>query len=180
MCHSFCIHWPTEGHLGCFHSVATVNNAAMNTGLPMFFQTSVLVSSRIFAEAESLGYKAVLFFIFLRERHTDSHSVCTSVRSHQGTRGFPFLHVFSGTCSLIYRWQPLGRGWGASFSVSSGWRSRWRPVGVSLGAEAMGRVRENRGLEAGLCHENIPWIFKTLSLQYFHSLTCHVSFWIHS
>lgn len=38
----------------------------------------------------------------------------------------------------------------------------------------MDGVRESGGLEAGLCNENILRIFKTLSLQYFHSLICHL------
>ena len=37
MYHHFLIHSSTDGHLGHFHNLATVNNAAMNIGVHMFF-----------------------------------------------------------------------------------------------------------------------------------------------
>ena len=37
----FLIHASVNGHLGCFHVLITGNNAAMNTGVPVSFQTRV-------------------------------------------------------------------------------------------------------------------------------------------
>ena len=41
--HNFFIYSSVDGHLGCFHVLATVNSAAMNNGVHVSF--SILVSS---------------------------------------------------------------------------------------------------------------------------------------
>ena len=43
MYHSFLIHSPVDGHLGCFQVLAAVNSAAMNNGIHV--SLSILVSS---------------------------------------------------------------------------------------------------------------------------------------
>ena len=43
MYHNFFVHSSVDGHLGCFHVLATVNSAAMNNGTHVYL--SILVSS---------------------------------------------------------------------------------------------------------------------------------------
>ena len=39
ICYIFFTHLSLDGHLGCFHALATINSAAMNTEVRVFFRT---------------------------------------------------------------------------------------------------------------------------------------------
>ena len=53
-----------DGHLNCFQSLATVNNAAMNMRVHISFWVSVFVSLDKYSKVELLDHAAVLFLTF--------------------------------------------------------------------------------------------------------------------
>ena len=74
----FFIHSSVSGHLGCFHVLATVNNAAANTGMHVCFHTVVL--SRYMPRSRIAGshgnciasVKRPLVYIFTQQTLTGS------------------------------------------------------------------------------------------------------------
>ena len=65
MYHSFLIHSSVHKHLGCFHILAILNNAAINIGVSLSLQISVYVSSGYDPEVELMADMFNPFLVFV-------------------------------------------------------------------------------------------------------------------
>ena len=94
-----------DGYLGCFHVLAVVNSAAVNSGIHVSF--SVLVAQGICLVVVFLGHMVVLFLLFKGISILFSIMVVSVYIPTNSVGGFPFLHSLSSIYCLFSSVQSL-------------------------------------------------------------------------
>ena len=98
MFHIFFIHSSVTGHLGCFHVLAVLNSASVNTDVHVSFQIMFLLD--ICPGMGLLDHMIVLFLVF-KETSTLFSTVVTPIYiPTNSVGGFSFLHTLSSIYCL--------------------------------------------------------------------------------
>lgn len=79
--HILFIHSPANGHLGCFHFWARLNNASMNVHQQVLVQTGVFISLEQIPRSRTAGWYKISLFNIFKNFHTVFQNGCTILHS---------------------------------------------------------------------------------------------------
>ena len=135
--HSFFIHSSVDRHLNCFHVLAIVISASVNTGVHVSF--SILVSSGYMPSNGIAGSYDRFIPMFLRNLHTVFPEKAMAPHSSTLAWKIPWTEKPGRLQSMGS--QRVGHNWATSLWLFTfmHWRRKWQPTPVFLPGESQGR-----------------------------------------
>ena len=91
-----------DGHLGCFHVMATVNSAVMKVCLCTLLW--IIVLCKHIPRNEITGSYGNSIFSFLKNFRNIFHSRWSNLHFHQQCRSVHFLHILPSICYVQSFW----------------------------------------------------------------------------
>ena len=101
MYHISFIHSSVEGHLGCFHNLAIVNNTTMNRGMQIHLYDPVFIPFAYICRSAMLSQMVGLILIFLKTSILFFIVTASIYIPIDSAQWFPFLHILSDICYLL-------------------------------------------------------------------------------